>query len=194
MAENRELDREVKCAACGGAYRRTAKKPTYCSRSCYVASRWVDRTCVRCGVGFQARRIYVNRGQMQYCSRTCSDLVKRKRPERSFNGVSYRLNSVTGYYTATGGALMHRDVWTATNGPIPPRHVVHHRDRDKANNSLPNLQLMEWGRHTAEHRHDEGRRTRRRSQCENCERPACARSLCTMHYQRARAAERKQWN
>ncbi len=53
-----------------------------------------------------------------------------------------------------GGVLryQHRLVWEATNGrPVPPGHVVHHRDHDKRNNTPANLEIMPKGEHVREH-------------------------------------------
>lgn len=38
--------------------------------------------------------------------------------------------------------MEHDLVWEGANGPIPPGHDVHHRDFDKLNNRLDNLQLL----------------------------------------------------
>ena len=38
--------------------------------------------------------------------------------------------------------MEHVVVWEAANGTVPDRHQVHHRDHDKLNNDLANLQLV----------------------------------------------------
>jgi hypothetical protein len=38
--------------------------------------------------------------------------------------------------------LVHRTVWEAFNGPIPDRLEINHKDLDKTNNRLDNLELM----------------------------------------------------
>ena len=38
--------------------------------------------------------------------------------------------------------MEHVAVWEAANGPVPAGHDVHHRDHDKLNNALGNLQLV----------------------------------------------------
>lgn len=40
---------------------------------------------------------------------------------------------------------------------LEPWELVHHKDGDTANNTISNLELMEWGKHTSEH-HKGGRK------------------------------------
>ena len=56
-----------------------------------------------------------------------------------------------------GRSFLHRDVWEAAHGSIPAIHHVHHRDHDRSNNSLGNLQLMDRSEHLASHWTDEMR-------------------------------------
>jgi hypothetical protein len=49
-----------------------------------------------------------------------------------------------------------RNIWTSTNGPIPRDEMgrtyqIHHKDRDKRNNSLANLQCVSRKEHDAIH-------------------------------------------
>lgn len=48
----------------------------------------------------------------------------------------------------------HRMVWEAANGPIPPKHVIHHKNGDKLDNRLENLELMTRSQHRKHHEHD----------------------------------------
>lgn len=48
----------------------------------------------------------------------------------------------------------HRMVWEAANGPIPPRHVIHHRNGNKLDNRLENLELMTREQHRRHHHED----------------------------------------
>lgn len=42
-------------------------------------------------------------------------------------------------------------VWEAFNGPIPKGYVIHHKDHNKLNDCLDNLQLMTNSEHTKHH-------------------------------------------
>ena len=51
-----------------------------------------------------------------------------------------------------GRRLMeHRVVWEEANGPIPDGHLVHHKNDNKLDNRLGNLELLPWGEHTTKH-------------------------------------------
>lgn len=48
--------------------------------------------------------------------------------------------------------LMARHVWEQANGPIPPGMGIHHKDEDKLNDTLANLELVSKADHLAIHR------------------------------------------
>jgi hypothetical protein len=43
-------------------------------------------------------------------------------------------------------------VWCQAHGPLPPGHIIHHRDRDKLNDTLWNLECLTKSAHLLEHR------------------------------------------
>ena len=65
--------------------------------------------------------------------------------------------TVLGYYRKTRGdrSYLHRDMWEDTHGPIPEGHDIHHKDGDKTNNTLSNLECLEKADHTRLH-HQQG--------------------------------------
>jgi hypothetical protein len=74
---------------------------------------------------------------------------------QEFNGRKYYRKG-SGYFKA--GFLperrtryMHRDVWEFHNGHIPDGFEIHHRDHDKGNNDLGNLELVESRGHASYH-------------------------------------------
>lgn len=75
-----------------------------------------------------------------------------------FDGGLYRLWPSETYY-ARGGKKLHRDVWTSAFGEIPPKHHIHHKDGNAANNRIDNLECLPASEHLA---HE----TRRRNKIE----------------------------
>lgn len=49
---------------------------------------------------------------------------------------------------------LHREIWKAAHGPIPPGCDIHHRDGNPLNNALDNLECLTEAEHNA--RHDTG--------------------------------------
>lgn len=47
--------------------------------------------------------------------------------------------------------LSHRKAWILRHGEIPENHCVHHKNGDKFDNRLENLELMSSSEHTAHH-------------------------------------------
>lgn len=56
--------------------------------------------------------------------------------KKKINGVTYQA---------------HRLVWDEVHGPIPDGFVVHHKDHDKHNNDISNLELMTYTAHARHH-------------------------------------------
>jgi spore maturation protein CgeB len=70
-----------------------------------------------------------------------------------FDGVKF-YRRANGYYQAGTKArtrFLHRAIWEAAHGPIPPDHHIHHIDGNPSNNDLSNLQCMLKGDHHRMH-------------------------------------------
>ena len=74
------------------------------------------------------------------------EIISEKR--QKFNGTIYAMDS-QGHYVR--GASIHRDIWFYYHGEIPEGYVIHHVDKNKANNHIENLQLLTSGEHVALH-------------------------------------------
>ncbi|WP_424926113.1 HNH endonuclease [Agrobacterium pusense] len=74
------------------------------------------------------------------------------RPSLMWRGVKYTLRD-HGYFASTVGnrSYLHRDMWEAEYGPIPPGYDVHHIDEDKTNNALSNFELHSQSEHGRRH-------------------------------------------
>lgn len=68
-------------------------------------------------------------------------------------GKYYLANN--GYYTLSSKEyykkLLHRVIWEDNYGEIPKGYVVHHKDEDKLNNDIENLELMSLKEHGSMH-------------------------------------------
>ena len=70
--------------------------------------------------------------------------------EFEFKGFRFE-STAGGYPKLIGCAVMHRFVWTYINGPIPEGYVIHHKDGNKLNNDISNLELLLKEVHDREH-------------------------------------------
>ena len=78
--------------------------------------------------------------------RSCS-----KRSYRVFDGRRFYEREDNGYWWSKGYGSMHRYIWVYYHGPIPAGYVVHHKDKDRSNNTLENLALMRLSEHSRIH-------------------------------------------
>ena len=83
--------------------------------------------------------------------------------QQIFNGESYWL---CGHYYQRHGKRLHREVWQHHNGPIPKGFHVHHRDGDRTNNDISNLELLRAGEHMRHHASDPVHLPRQRAHIE----------------------------
>lgn len=73
-----------------------------------------------------------------------------------FNEYKFIKDSKTGYYLSTSKIgnkkkRLHRYVWEYYNGEIPNGYDIHHKDHNKDNNSIENLELLSSYEHKKRH-------------------------------------------
>ena len=70
-----------------------------------------------------------------------------------FNGIKFREHNMGYMYTKINGktVLMHRYVWEFYNGEIPSGYVIHHKDENKHNNAIENLECLPNREHSTMH-------------------------------------------
>lgn len=75
-----------------------------------------------------------------------------------YKGKRFVKDMKNGYYHANARIngrpttlLLHRVVWEDNNGAIPNGYQVHHKDHDRDNNSIENLELMTQSAHMRMH-------------------------------------------
>lgn len=65
-----------------------------------------------------------------------------------FDGKKCRIKKGYIYF---GNKILHREVWKKFNGEIPAHHVIHHKDGNKLNNSIENLECLNQAAHSFLH-------------------------------------------
>ena len=69
-----------------------------------------------------------------------------------YNGVKFTRDEKTGYYlNSTLRIRMHRFVWLCERGEIPKGYDIHHKDHDRSNNDISNLELVTKKQHSKLH-------------------------------------------
>lgn len=73
-----------------------------------------------------------------------------------FNGKRFTRDDKTGYYLGTvkengKRQRLHRYIWEYYNGEIPKGYDIHHKDHNKDNNELDNLELITRSQHSKLH-------------------------------------------
>ena len=76
-----------------------------------------------------------------------SQLDRAPRGAGSLDRDGYRMIGVKKFYEAE-----HRIVWKRHKGPIPKGMDIHHKDEDRLNNNIDNLELLSKAEHTRMHR------------------------------------------
>ena len=75
-------------------------------------------------------------------------------PIQEVDGIRF-YSKPEGYFKADyiryGGITIHRYVWEKYHGEIPAGFHIHHKDHDKANNAIENLELIKASEHSKEH-------------------------------------------
>lgn len=74
---------------------------------------------------------------------------QKKLEEQEFNGEKFTPQN-NGYYRRSKGdrRLMHRVVWEFYNGKIPHGFDIHHKDHNRTNNKIENLELLKKDEHS----------------------------------------------
>jgi len=113
--------------------------------------------CALCKNPFKAFACHMKRkNPRKYCSYKCHQISQRRKDSVTWRGVLYHVSN--GYLVSSlTGLRLHRVKWELYRGEIPIGFVVHHKDRNKLNNALSNLELMEWGTHSSKHNHERHR-------------------------------------
>lgn len=70
---------------------------------------------------------------------------------QEFDGEKYYL---CGMYFQHKGKRLHREVWKRQHGEIPSGNHIHHKDGNRANNNIANLECVTASEHESQHNSD----------------------------------------
>lgn len=93
-----------------------------------------------------------------------------------FNGERFKKDNKTGYYLSSGNLVngkrirLHRYIWEYYYGEIPKGYDIHHKDHNKDNNDISNLEMLLKEEHIDLHKReitDETRNKYRENMNEN---------------------------
>jgi len=129
---------------------------------CVLVEKMIEVTCYNCGVTFQRRASWVENNQRRgmkrsYCNRACwrASLHQVRQGQVNPNWRGGRSTRQDGYIQVRVNCrpkLEHHEVMERHLGrPIAPGEVVHHKNDDRTDNRLENLELMTISQHMALH-------------------------------------------
>lgn len=160
---------QFNCPQCGRTFNSHRKDAKYCSRTCSAKSRKqppIIKKCDWCGDEFDARAKNHNRElkrmlSQKFCSRRCTAQERATYYNQEnhhgwkggvFEDSGYkRVNIYLGHgKRRTPG--QHRVIIEKEAGrKLDYNEVVHHKDRNRSNNELENLELMTRAGHSKHH-------------------------------------------
>jgi hypothetical protein len=130
------------CGQCGAIFKPHRRTQTYCSRECHSVSLPKSDTSGICCICDKPFRRW--RKEQSTCSQQCAG--KARRGSRAYNYKGGCISS-EGYKVirVEGRAVYeHRHAMELHIGrPLGPNEVVHHKDGDRLNNAIENLELMD---------------------------------------------------
>jgi len=94
--------------------------------------------------------------------------LRRRTGETKVDSAGYVVEYVIDDESGRAGwQRQHRLAWERANGPLPPGAAIHHKDGDKQNNDIQNLELVGFADHAE--RHWRQRWSGRKPECSNVE-------------------------
>lgn len=155
--DKRERAQKVKliCRNCGKEFELNASetrvkegKVHYCSPKCRDEARKSGQMipCKQCGKLFYSTR-------NDFCCKQCArDYRSANMVHKTYTENGYLVKYEKGY-NKKGNVKLHRAIMEEKLGRrLAPDEIVHHKDGNKQNNDIENLEVLPWGEHSRIHR------------------------------------------
>lgn len=161
------------CDHCGKVFKRRIKPRLqtnwFCSKACQhtFGQNRVTLACTVCGKTFERKKSH-SEDHLPHCSKACAYITHGQRIKKIWQGENhpswktgttlrdgYRLIKQPEHPNATksGYILEHRFVMSEHLGrPLLPGEIIHHKNGDKSDNRIENLEITNWTDHSREHR------------------------------------------
>jgi hypothetical protein len=156
--------------------------PLRCDGGSFEVNMSINKLCEVCGKQYKCSPS--EESIRRTCSRECNFKLRIKREYVTFNGYRY-FKDHEGYYIKRkdGRSRLHRDKWEHYRGVIPKGFFIHHKNHNKSDNRLCNLEPMERGEHSKYHN---VHKTERKCDLKHCNKRHVAKGLCSQHYEHKR--------
>lgn len=144
---------ELQCDVCAKVVKKQVRQIKYqtCSQACteVLKGNRLEVSCAHCGNRFYRAKNKVNasRSGLQFCDRKCKEAAQKYnpliQPEHYGTGSDYRKIALEFY-----GARCEHCGFDSNIKALD----VHHKDRNRCNNNIDNLQVLCCNCHAIEHR------------------------------------------
>ena len=127
------------CEQCGDPFNAPpSQKARFCDRDCYDKSRIGIFKCDNCGKNFQRFKSRAKRYKKNFCSRKCHLEFTQKDIK---NQPAFK-NGISSYRKIIKQEL---------NRPLKSSELVHHKNKDRTDNRIENLQITTRSEHPKLH-------------------------------------------
>lgn len=137
------------------------------------------KNCLFCNIGFLASQLEINRNRGIYCSRLCANRGAGKFNATKIRNTKLKEKESNGY-KKFHGRHEHRVIMEKhLNRKLLRDEIVHHKDGNKGNNDISNLEVMTQSDHARKHSTKS-----RKCSLNECNKKHRLNGFCEMHFAR----------